>query len=134
MVEGGHEYDGRPFMPLDEAACGGGAADAATGLVRSRSPRSSRRSIRATSARRGDRAPRNIPDAAVTCSSDLGRIGLLERENAGAAQRRARRPRRDTVAAFAKAIPIRGIAAPLFLTQNDGTVAEAAQALRLPGL
>ena len=39
---------------------------------------------------------------------------------------------RDTIAAFEKAIADSGIAAPLFITQNDGTVAEASQARRLP--
>ncbi len=50
MVEGGHEYDGRPFMPLDEAAVMKAAAgDEGRGPdVRSASPRSSRRSIPAT--------------------------------------------------------------------------------------
>ena len=33
-------------------------------------------------ARGGDLVAEEIPDAAITCSSDLGRIGLLERENA----------------------------------------------------
>ena len=39
---------------------------------------------------------------------------------------------RETIAAFEKAIRDSGIAAPLFITQNDGTVAEAGQARRLP--
>ena len=51
----------------------------------------------------------------------------------GAPQRRARRSRRaTTVAAFEQAIADSGISAPLYITQNDGTVAEAGQAMRLP--
>jgi N-methylhydantoinase A/oxoprolinase/acetone carboxylase beta subunit len=73
-----------------------------------------------------------IPEAAITCSSDLGRIGLLERENAGLLNAALAELARDTIAAFEKAIRDSGIAAPLFITQNDGTVAEAAQARRLP--
>ena len=73
-----------------------------------------------------------IPDAAITCSSDLGRIGLLERENAGLLNAALADLARDTIAAFEKAIRDSGIAAPLFITQNDGTVAEAGQARRLP--
>ncbi len=73
-----------------------------------------------------------IPDAAITCSSDLGRIGLLERENAGLLNAALADLSRDTIAAFEKAIRDSGLDAPLFITQNDGTVAEAAQARRLP--
>jgi len=68
----------------------------------------------------------------ITCSSDLGRIGLLERENAGLLNAALTDLARDTIAAFEVAIASSGIAAPLFITQNDGTVAEAEQARRLP--
>jgi N-methylhydantoinase A/oxoprolinase/acetone carboxylase beta subunit len=73
-----------------------------------------------------------LPDAAITCSSDLGRIGLLERENAGLLNAALADLSRETIAAFERAIRDSGIAAPLFITQNDGTVAEAGQARRLP--
>src|SRR5258708_3248197 len=73
-----------------------------------------------------------IPDAAITCSSDLGRIGLLERENAGLLNAALADLARDTIAAFEMAIRESGIAAPLFITQNDGTVAEPGQARRRP--
>jgi N-methylhydantoinase A/oxoprolinase/acetone carboxylase beta subunit len=36
------------------------------------------------------------------------------------------------VAAFERAITDSGLCAPLYITQNDGTVAQAAQAMRLP--
>ena len=64
--------------------------------------------------------------------SDLGRIGLLERENAGLLNAALADLARETIAAFETAIRESGIAAPLFITQNDGTVAEAGQARRLP--
>jgi N-methylhydantoinase A/oxoprolinase/acetone carboxylase beta subunit len=73
-----------------------------------------------------------LPAASITCSADLGRIGLLERENAGLLNAALADLARDTIAAFELAIRDSGIAAPLFITQNDGTVAEASQARRLP--
>jgi N-methylhydantoinase A/oxoprolinase/acetone carboxylase beta subunit len=73
-----------------------------------------------------------LPGAAITCSCDLGRIGLLERENASLLNAALADLARDTIAAFEKAIADSGIEAPLFITQNDGTVVEAAQAGRLP--
>ena len=84
MLEGGHDYDGRPIVPFDEA----GMRAAARRIrderhrARSRSPRSSRRSTRAARSAAREILAEECPDAAVTLSHDLGRIGLLERENA----------------------------------------------------
>ena len=133
MVEGGHEYDGRPFMPLDEAAVSRAAKEMkaaglrAVGISSIFSPLDPSHERRAA-----ELVAKELPDAAITCSSDLGRIGLLERENAGLLNAALADLARDTIAAFEKAIGDSGIAAPLFITQNDGTVAEAHQARRLP--
>src|SRR5690606_23762734 len=72
------------------------------------------------------------PGAVVTCSSDLGRIGLLERENAALLNSSLADLARDTVVAFQKPIASRRIDAPLFITQDDGTVPEPGQAMNLP--
>jgi N-methylhydantoinase A/oxoprolinase/acetone carboxylase beta subunit len=133
MVEGGHEFDGRPFMPLDEAAVTRAAKEmAAAGLEAVAissifSPLDPSHEKRAA-----ELVAVELPGAAITCSSDLGRIGLLERENAGLLNAGLADLARETIAAFEKAIRDSGIEAPLFITQNDGTVVEAAQARRLP--
>ena len=133
MVEGGHEYDGRPFMPLDEAAVIRAAGEmkakglksvAISSIFSPLDPSHEKRAAELVAA--------ELPDAVITCSSDLGRIGLLERENAGLLNAALADLSRDTIAAFEKAIADSGIAAPLFITQNDGTVVEAHQARRLP--
>jgi N-methylhydantoinase A/oxoprolinase/acetone carboxylase beta subunit len=73
------------------------------------------------------------PDANVTMSHHLGRIGLLERENAARLNAALIDLARKTVASFVEAISVSGIAAaPLFLTQNDGTVVQAEMATALP--
>jgi N-methylhydantoinase A/oxoprolinase/acetone carboxylase beta subunit len=72
------------------------------------------------------------PDAAVTLSHRLGRIGLLERENAALLNAALAGLARDTIAGFRAAIATSGIDAPLYLTQNDGTVMSADMALALP--
>src|ERR1700676_2184657 len=71
------------------------------------------------------------PDAAITLSHELGRIGLLERENAALLNAALTDLARVTIAGFREAIAASRIEAPLYLTQNDGTVmsAEAARAL-----
>src|SRR5712671_4637533 len=72
------------------------------------------------------------PDVAVTLSHDLGRIGLLERENAALLNAVLHDLAVETVAAFRKATAESGIDAPLFLTQNDGTVMQAETAIAFP--
>lgn len=133
MVEGGHEYDGRLFMPLDEAAVTKSAGEMKARGLKSVaisaifSPLDPSHEKRAA-----ELVAKVLPDAVITCSSDLGRIGLLERENAGLLNAALAELSRDTIAAFEKAIRDSGVAAPLFITQNDGTVVEASQARRLP--
>jgi N-methylhydantoinase A/oxoprolinase/acetone carboxylase beta subunit len=71
-----------------------------------------------------------VPDIRVTCSHDLGRIGLLERENVALLNACLADLARHTTQAFQTALRESGIQAPLYLTQNDGTVmlAEFAEA------
>lgn len=133
MVEGGHEYDGRPFMPLDEAAVTRAAQEMKAAGLKSVGISSIFSPLDPSHERRAaELVVAVIPDATITCSSDLGRIGLLERENAGLLNAALADLARDAIAAFERAIRESGIAAPLFITQNDGTVAEAGQARRLP--
>lgn len=105
-AEGGHEYDGRLFMPLDEAAI-----TRAAGEMKAAGLKSVGISAIFSAARSDPRAPRRralvtqvILDAVITCSSDLGRIGLLERENAALLNAALADLSRETIAAFEKAI------------------------------
>ena len=70
------------------------------------------------------------PDASVTVSHRLGRIGLLERENAALLNAALIELARATITGFITAV--RGVAAPLYLTQNDGTMMQAEMAAALP--
>lgn len=132
-VEGGFEYDGRLIMPLDEGNIRRAAREMRDRGLRSVaisaifSPIDPRHEHRAR-----DIVAAEMPDAAITVSSDLGRIGLLERENAALLNAALSDLARTTIAAFADAIRDSGIDAPLYITQNDGTVAEAAAAMRFP--
>jgi N-methylhydantoinase A/oxoprolinase/acetone carboxylase beta subunit len=133
MAEGGHDYDGRVFMPLDVEAVRLAARDmrkkgltsvAISAIFSPLDPEHERQAAATIG--------QEHPTAVITCSSQLGRIGLLERENAGLLNAALMDLARDTIAAFQSAIAGSGIAAPLFITQNDGTVVDAAQARRLP--
>ncbi len=133
MEEGGHDYDGRPFMPLDvegvrraarEMKAKGLNAVAISSIFSPLDPSHERQAAAIVA--------QENPGAVITCSSDLGRIGLLERENAGLLNAALADLARDTIAAFERSIRDSGLDAPLFITQNDGTVVEAAQAAKLP--
>ena len=133
MLEGGHDYDGRPIMPFDTAGM-----RAAARRIRDLGLRSvAVSSIFSPLDPSCEVAAREIlreicPDVAVTLSHDLGRIGLLERENAALLNAVLHDLAIETVAAFRKAIAESGIDAPLFLTQNDGTVMQAETAIAFP--
>jgi N-methylhydantoinase A/oxoprolinase/acetone carboxylase beta subunit len=133
MLDGGHEYDGRPIVPFDEIG------------MRRAARRIRERGIRSVAVaaifspldpsceeRARTILAEECPDAAVTLSHDLGRIGLLERENAALLNAALVELARVTVAGFTQAIAASGFTAPLYLTQNDGTVMAAETATALP--
>jgi N-methylhydantoinase A/oxoprolinase/acetone carboxylase beta subunit len=133
MVEGGHEYDGRPIVPLDERALReagrrlrtAGLTSAAVTAVFS--PLNAGGEARAAAILREEH-----PDLAVTQSHQLARIGLLERENAALLNAALVDLARRTTRAFTAALQAAGLAAPLYITQNDGTVMRAATAEAFP--
>ncbi|MGG5808318.1 hydantoinase/oxoprolinase N-terminal domain-containing protein [Falsiroseomonas sp. CW058] len=135
MVEGGQDYDGRPIMPLDERAVAAAARAmkaAGIGCVAVSaifSPLDPAMEERAAEIVRAE-----MPDAAITLSRELGRIGLLERENVALLNACLAPLARHTVQAFEEALREAGIAAPLYVTQNDGTVIRAELAARFPVL
>lgn len=135
LLEGGHEFDGRPIVAFDPAGMrraaeairdSGITAVAITAVFSPLLPdcETAAASILAEVA----------PDVTVTLSSDLGRIGLIERENATILNSALHGLARRTVAAFRQAIAESGLNGPLYLTQNDGTVMRAEEAERFPVL
>lgn len=135
LAHGGNEFDGRKISDLDEDELLGIAEDIRGKGIRSVavssvfSPVSNEMEQRA-----GEILARALPEAHVTLSSDIGRIGLLERENAAIMNACLRDLSRDVVAAFRKALADVGFAGRFFLTQNDGTLMDAGFAERFPVL
>jgi N-methylhydantoinase A/oxoprolinase/acetone carboxylase beta subunit len=133
MVRGGHEYDGRPLVAFDVEAVRAAAADIADSGVTAVavtavfSPLTPEAEEHVADILRGV-----VPGVSVTLSHDLGRIGLLERENAALLNASLVDLARSTTRAFTEAVERSGVDAPLFLTQNDGTVMKAAQAEAFP--
>jgi N-methylhydantoinase A/oxoprolinase/acetone carboxylase beta subunit len=135
LVHGGHEFDGRVLSPLrqDELRAIGDdlrrrdvRAVAISAVFSPISPVAEQQA--------GDLLQAALPDAAITLSHQIGRLGLLERENAAMINASLCGQARTVVAELRDLLRRRGIGAPLFLTQNDGTLMTAEFAARFPVL
>ncbi|TMJ60992.1 MAG: hydantoinase/oxoprolinase family protein [Alphaproteobacteria bacterium] len=133
MLEGGHEYDGREFMPFDEAGMRAAARQIRDSGLRSVAIAASFSPLDPSHEERARAIlAEECPEASITLSHELGRIGLLERENAALLNAALADLARVTIAGFRDAIAASHIDAPLFITQNDGTVMSAEMAMALP--
>ena len=133
MLEGGHDYDGRPIVPFDEAGMRHAARQIRESGIRSVAIAAIFSPLDPScEARAAEILQEECPQATVTLSRDLGRIGLLERENAALLNAALIDLARVTVDGFTAAIAASGITAPLYLTQNDGTVMAARLATTMP--
>ncbi len=135
LAHGGNEFDGRVISPLDEGELLGIAAEIKAKGINSIaitsvfSPVSNEFEKQA-----GEIFARALPGAHISLSSDIGRIGLLERENACIMNACLRDLSAHVIHAFRKAITETGITGRFYLTQNDGTLMDAAFAERFPVL
>lgn len=123
LVNGGHEYDGRVISAVDE------------NQIRTVSQRIGDMGIRAV-AIASVFSPINpdfeeeaaaimkseIPDLNVTLSHTIGRIGLLERENAAILNACLGDLAQQIMQAFRDAMTEMQMAAPCYVSQNDGTL------------
>src|SRR5438874_8352229 len=133
MLEGGHEYDGREFMPFDEAGMRHAARRIRDSGLRSVAVAASFSPLDPSHEERARQIlAEECLEAHVTVSHELGRIGLLERENAALLNAALIDLARVTIAGFRDAIAASRIEAPLFITQSDGTVMSAEMAMALP--
>jgi N-methylhydantoinase A/oxoprolinase/acetone carboxylase beta subunit len=133
MLEGGHEFDGRPLVPFDTRGMRAAARRIRAAGIRSVAVAAVFSPLNASGEEEAAAILREeCPDVAVTLSHRLGRIGLLERENAALLNACLIELARRTTRAFTEALRASGIRAPLYLTQNDGTVMLAEVAEEYP--
>ena len=135
LVRGGYQFDGRVADELDEAAVAEAARSmrasglktvAITGLF---SPVNADMEIQAR-----DIVLNEAPGLAVTLSSKIGRMGILERENAAIMNASLADLSRQVVTSFSAALERLKIEAPFFISQNDGTLMNADTVERYPVL
>ncbi len=133
ILPGGVEYDGRPISRFDEAAVRGAVREMKEGVevfaVSSVFSPVKSDDERRTAEIVAEEAGEEIP---VSVSSEIGSIGLLERENATVLNAAVTPVASRVVGAFRGALERLGIAAHLFLSQNDGTLMALDYALRYP--
>jgi len=133
MLEGGHEYDGRPIVPFDTHGMRRAARRIRELGLRSVAIASVFSPLNASCEDEAAAILRDeCPGVTVTLSHHLGRTGLLERENVALLNAALADLAERTVGAFVEALERSGVAAPLYLTQNDGTVMLASLAQRYP--
>jgi N-methylhydantoinase A/oxoprolinase/acetone carboxylase beta subunit len=135
LAHGGYEFDGRVIAPLDEAELRQIGAEIRRRTIRHVAISAVFSPINAEMERQAAAIiGAEVPDARITLSEEIGRIGLLERENAAILNACLQELGSRTVASYGNALAAAGIAAPLFLTQNDGTLMSAEYAQRFPVL
>jgi N-methylhydantoinase A/oxoprolinase/acetone carboxylase beta subunit len=133
LCHGGHEFDGREISPLDEDEIRRAASDMAAHGVRSVAISSVFSPVNADFEQRAaDIVGSVLPTAHVSLSHEIGRVGLLERENATIVNACLRDLAEQIVDAFGSALATAGISAPLYLSQNDGTLMDVEHARRYP--
>lgn len=135
LVHGGNEFDGREIAPLDEAELREVAADIrrkglrAAAITSVFSPVDPRMELRAAEILREE-----VPGIFISLSHQIGRIGLLERENATIMNACLHDLAVQVVHSFRTALNRLEISAPFYISQNDGTLMSAEYAEEYPVL
>jgi len=135
LVKGGFEFDGRQYEDLDETdivACAkdmlakGICSVAVSGVF---SPINTSLEVRVAEILR-----REMPGVHVALSSEIGRVGLIERENATIMNASLAELAKTVVGAFRAALGTLSFTCPFFISQNDGTLMTAEFAEKYPVL
>lgn len=133
MVGGGHEFDGREIAPLDRGELRRVAADmrgrgvvaaAVSGVFSPVNPAHEREAAAVIR--------EEAPDMRICLSHENGRMGLLERENAAALNAALGRLAEEVIGSIKSALESLDVDAPLYMSQNDGTLMDAEFAARFP--
>lgn len=134
LAHGGHEFDGRIIAPIDPDELKRHAADMTAHGVSSVAISSvfspindemEEQAQQILAAEMGD-------GVRFSLSHEVGRIGILERENATIINAALRELAAGIVDGLAQSVSDSGIHAPLFLSQNDGTLMDVDFARRYP--
>src|SRR5262245_18304212 len=132
IVDGGIEFDGRELSPLDReeiarfAAEVGDRADAIA-IASVFAPVSDEHELAAEEIVRTE-----LGDLPVSLSSQIGSVGLLERENATVLNASLIDVAKHVAGAIGEALDRHGLQTRTFFAQNDGTLMDLDFAIRFP--
>ena len=133
LCHGGHEFDGRLISPIDHEELRTAARDIASKGVGSVALASVFSPVDASfEAEAQEVLLDEVPGLDISLSSEIGRLGLLERENAAIVNACLRPLAERTVAGLTAALVELGLDCPLHVSQNDGTLMSADFARRYP--
>jgi N-methylhydantoinase A/oxoprolinase/acetone carboxylase beta subunit len=133
LLPGGYEVDGREMAPLDEARIRDAALALRAEGVMGIAITCAFSPINADMEHRAAAIVREAhPEATLTLSGEIGRLGFIERENSAILNAALTTLARRVVRSFSRAVAAIGVSAPLYISQNDGTLASAAQAEAYP--
>lgn len=134
-IAGGHLYDGWPVAEIDDSEVDRVIADLVSKKAEAVcissvfSPMNPTPEIEV-----GRRVRAALPTAHVTLSHTLGRLGILERENAALLNTSLLSFADRVVTSFVAAVRQRGLTCQFFVSQNDGTLMDADFARHYPAL
>ncbi|HVW70952.1 MAG TPA: hydantoinase/oxoprolinase family protein [Steroidobacteraceae bacterium] len=133
LIGGGSFYDGRVYAPLDEDGLKKAGREIKEAGVRSIALTANFAPVRPDIERQAADILRQAhPDADITLSHEVGGLGLIDRENAAIINACLRPLSRRVVSSLIDALGHLGIRAPLYLSQNDGTLVSTSYATRFP--
>jgi N-methylhydantoinase A/oxoprolinase/acetone carboxylase beta subunit len=134
-ILGGHIFDGSEIHPLDEEEIRRVVTDIrdkgirALAIAAAFSPMDHSHELRIAQIAR-----ELIPDANITLSHEIGRLGIIERENAALLNAALGELATRVVNSMTAALTERNINCPFYISQNDGTLMAADFIARYPAL
>src|SRR5690606_7646149 len=135
IVRGGYNFDGAPIAAPNEQELAEAAASMRASGVQSVAISSVFAPVNDAQERCAETLVRAaIPDCRITRSADIGRIGLLERENAAIMNASLAALADGVVRSFADSLAALGLDCPFYISQNDGSLMAPQVAQRFPVL
>jgi N-methylhydantoinase A/oxoprolinase/acetone carboxylase beta subunit len=135
QLDGGYLYDGKPIAPLDERQIDEVVADIRARGLRAVAISSAFSPMNpAPELAVAGRIRAAIPGARITLSHKIGRIGILERENAALLNASLLGFAGRVVDSFHDALAKRKLETRFFVSQNDGTLMDAEFVREYPAL
>lgn len=133
VLRGGHEFDGREIVPLDEEGIFD-AAEKMKGSVDSVAITSIFSPVTQAHEKRAEEIVQQVmgDDIPISLSSEIGSVGLIERENATILNASVVNVAKSMAEGFIDALKAEEISCQVYFGQNDGTLMSLDYAMKYP--